>query len=134
MSELCLNVVRDRVFWAVTDADMMSVMSEIEDYVPKSPTILDSPITLISTYDKLVEKFPSALLALQHYQPQLVEVCLHHIVSEGVSPKSLSDSTEEWDDAQTIFQGTYVRMWYTTPLSPWLQNLPRNMITSFDNL
>ena len=49
MSELRLYVVRERRFW--TDADMMSVMREIEDYV------LDSPITLTSAYDKLVEKF-----------------------------------------------------------------------------
>ena len=50
---------------------MMSVMREIEDYV------LDSPIALTSSYDKLVEKLRAALLgvlARQQYHPQLVEV------------------------------------------------------------
>ena len=94
-------------------------MREIEEY------FLDSPIALTSAYDKLVEKFWDALLARQNFQPQLVEVYQPQIVSEGESPKSPSDSSKEWDDAQTILQGTYVRMWYTTPLSPWRPSLAR---------
>ena len=90
MSELHLYVVRERKFW--TDSDMMSVMREIEDYV------LDRPIAKTSAYDKLVEKFQAALLALQHYHHQLVEVYQPQIVqlevSEGESPKSPSDSAD----------------------------------------
>ena len=73
----------------------MSVMREIEDYV------LDSPIALTSSYDKLVEKLRAALLARQQYHPQLVEVYQPQIVqaSGGERPRSPSDSAEEWDDA-----------------------------------
>ena len=70
-------------------------MSEIEDYV------LDSPIALTSSYDKLVEILRAALLARQQYNPQLVEVYQPQIVqaSGGEHPRSPSDSAEEWDDA-----------------------------------
>ena len=119
MSGLRLYFVRERKFW--TSCDMMSVMSEIDDYV------LDSPIALTSAYDTLIGRFLAALLARQQYHPQLVEVYQPQIVqvSEGESPKSPSDSAEEWDDAQTMHQGTHVRMWHTTPLSQWRLNLLR---------
>ena len=99
----------------------MSVMREIEDYV------LDSPITLTSAYDKLVEKFLAALLAWQYSHPHLVGAYQPQImqVSEGESPKSPSNPAEKWGDAQTIIQGTYVRMWHPTPLSLWRQSLAR---------
>ena len=63
---------------------MMSVMREIEDYV------LDSPIALTSSYDKLVEKLRAALLARQQYHPQLVEVYQPQIVQTrgGERPRS----------------------------------------------
>ena len=71
----------------------MTIMREIEDHV------LDSPIILTSAYDKLVEKFRTALLARQHFQPQLVQVYQPKIMSEGELPKSPSDSANERDDA-----------------------------------
>ena len=91
-------------------------MREIEDYV------LESPIALNSAYFELVEKFRAALLALQHFQPHLVEVYQPQIVSEEESPKSPSDSA---DDAQNILLGTYIRIWHITRLSPWRQCLAR---------
>ena len=132
MSELHLYVVQGSNFW--TFCYMMSVMHEIEDYV------LDSPITLTmpTMTNKLVENIRTGrdgrarpcnrLQARQQYHLQLVELYQPHIVqvSERQSPKSPSDSTEEWDDAQTICAGTSVRMWHTTPLSPWRSNLSNN--------
>ena len=121
MSELRLYAVQERSFW--TSCDMMSAMRDIEDYV------LDRPITLTSAYDKLVEKFRVVLLALQRSHPQLELVEIYKTAnraSEQIeSPKSPSDSAEEWGDAQTIIPGTYVRMWHTTPLSPWRSSLAR---------
>ena len=91
--------------------------------------VLESPITLISAYYKLVEKFRVVSLAWQHLRPQVgsVEVYQPQIVqvSEGESPKTPSDSAKEWGDAQTIISGTYVRMWHPNPLSPWQPSLAR---------
>ena len=73
----------------------MSIMREIKDYV------LDSPFALTSVYYKLVEEFRAALLAQQQHHSQLVEVYQPQIMqlSKVESPKSPSDSAEEWDDA-----------------------------------
>ena len=115
----------------------MSVMREIQDYV------LDSPIALIFEVlrqllpGQTVKKFRAAIPARQRshlqrvYQHQTVQV------NEEESAQSRSDSAVEWDNAQTLVPGTNVRMWHTTPLSPWQPSLrldresdcPRN----FDN-
>ena len=70
-------------------ANMMTVMRAIEDYV------LDSPTSLTSGYDKLVEKFRAALLARQCSHPQLVYQHQTVQVNDGGSPHSPSDSAEE---------------------------------------
>ena len=74
----------------------MSAMREIEDYV------LDSPIALPSAYEKLVKKYLAALLARQHFQPQLVEVHQAQIMSEGESPSLLQTQQGSGNPCVTV--------------------------------
>ena len=111
MSELRLYAVQQDELCRHTNMTRMSVMREIEDYV------LDRPLTLTSAYYKKMSA------ACSH--PQLVNQHQTMQVDEAESPQSPSDSAEEWVDAPTLLPGTYVRMWLSTPLCPWLQGLHR---------
>ena len=95
MSELCLYLVQERGLLTSCNMNhMMSVLREIEDFV------LDSPILLTSTCEKLVEKFRAALLARQKYHPQLVKVYQPQIVN----CQSLSTASERRREPQVSFR------------------------------
>ena len=78
------------------------------------------PLPLFSAYDKLAEKFRTALEARISYRHLLVQV------SEGDRPPkdTSEEEIEEWNVSAVIIPsvdpgfGTYVRMWKPIP-APW---------------
>ena len=70
--ELRVYAVRERKCW--TETEILDVLKEAQDYA------LDSPLPLFSAYDKLAEKFRTALEARISYRHLLVQV------SEGDHP------------------------------------------------
>ena len=69
------------------DLAKLNVLKEVEDY------FLDSPLPLFSAYDKLAEKFRTALEARISYSHLLVPV------SKGDSPPkgTSKEEIEEWN-------------------------------------
>ena len=110
--ELRVYAVRERKCW--TETEILDVLKEVEDYA------LDSPLPLFSAYDKVAEKFRTALEARISYRHLLVQV------SEGDRPPkdTSEEEIEEWNASAVIIPsvdpgyGTYVRMWKPIP-APW---------------
>ena len=110
--ELRVYAVRERKCW--TETEILDVLKEVEDYA------LDSPLPLFSAYDKVAEKFRTALEARIRYRHLLVQV------SEGDRPPkdTSEEEIEEWNASAVIVPsvdpgyGTYVRMWNPIP-APW---------------
>ena len=110
--ELLVYAVQECKCW--TETEILDVLKEVKDYA------LDSPFPLFSAYDKLAEKFRTALEARISYCHLLVQV------SEGDHPPkdTSEEEIEEWNASAVIIPsvhpcyGTYVRMCKPIP-APW---------------